>query len=180
MSFRSSFAILLLSAAAPTLLLAQAAPTATRRGDLQIGAGYADAAPDYGNRFTGYSIYADYDFLSHVGVEAGFHFVKNGGSNPDFDDIYEKSYEVGARYFRTYGRISPYAKIMIGRGVFNYPAYDHANLAYNLYAPGFGVDVRIRPYLNVRGDFEYQQWPNFPPNGLSPAVVTVGAAYHFR
>ena len=69
---------------------------------------------------------------------------------------------------------------MIGRGVFNYPAYYHANLAYNMYAPGAGVDVRIKSYLNVRGDFEYQQWPSFPPNGLSPAVLSIGAAYHFR
>ncbi len=165
---------------APTVVFAQAVPTATRRGDLQIGAGYSDAASDYGDHFTGYNLYGDFDFLTHVGAEAEFHFVKEGGSNPDFSDLYEKTYEIGARYFRTYGRVSPYAKIMIGRGVFNYPRYDHANLAYNMYAPGVGVDVRIKSYLNLRGDFEYQQWPSFPPSGLSPAILSIGAAYHFR
>lgn len=174
------FVAALLLAVAPAVLLAQAVPTATRRGDLQVGAGYSDAASDYGNHFTGFNIYGDFDFLTHFGAEANFHFVKEGGNNPDFSDLYEKTYEIGARYFRTYGRISPYAKIMIGRGVFNYPRYDHANLAYNLYAPGIGVDVHVKPYLNIRGDFEYQQWPSFPPSGLSPAVLSIGAAYHFR
>ncbi len=179
MPLKSVLAAILLGAA-PTVLLAQAIPTATRRGDLQIGAGYSDAASDYGNHFTGYNVYGDFDFLSHFGVEAEFHFVKEGGSDPNYSNIYEKTYEIGARYFRTYGRVSPYGKIMIGRGVFNYPLYDHANLGYNLYAPGAGVDIHVTSYLNVRGDFEYQQWPSFPPNGLGPAVLSIGAAYHFR
>ena len=49
-----------------------------------------------------------------------------------------------------------------------------------MYAPGVGIDIRIKSYLNVRCDFEYQQWPSFPPSGLSPAVLSIGAAYHFR
>lgn len=179
MPFRS-FLVAFLLVAVPAAGSAQAVPTATRRGDLQVGAGYSNAASDYGNRFTGFNIYGDFDFLNHFGAEANFHFVKNGVGGPDYNDIYEKTYEIGARYFRTYGRLSPYAKIMIGRGVFNYPRYYHANLAYNMYAPGAGVDVRVRSYLNVRGDFEYQQWPSFPSNGLSPAVISIGAAYHFR
>ena len=179
MLFRPCLAALL-SAAMSTVALSQATPTASRRGDLQVGGGYSDAASDYGDHFTGFHLYGDFDFLTHFGAEAEFHFVKEGGSNPDFSDLYEKTYEVGARYFRAYGRVSPYAKIMVGRGVFNFPRYDHANLAYNLYAPGVGVDVRIKPYLNVRGDFEYQQWPGFPPTGLGPAILSIGAAYHFR
>ena len=118
MPLRSILAVFLLTAA-PAIVLAQAVPTATRRGDLQIGAGYSDAASDYGNHFTGYNIYGDFDFLTHFGAEAEFHLVKNGGSDPEVSDVYE----IGARYFRTYGRLSPYAKIMIGRGVFNYPKY---------------------------------------------------------
>ena len=39
-----------------------------------------------------------------------------------------------------------------GRGVFNYPAYNEANLAYNMFAVAGGVDVRVRRYLSVRGD----------------------------
>ncbi len=166
------------------LLHAQAGPTAIRKGDLQIGAGYSNAQSDYGRRYAGFNIYGDFDFRSHWGVEANFHFVQ--APSPGLE--YEKTYEIGGRYFLTYGRFVPYAKIMIGRGVFNFPpapppasqTVPAANLAYNMYAPGAGVDVRVRPYLNVRGDFEYQQWPGFPPSGLGPSVISIGAAYHFR
>ena len=51
------------------------------------------------------------------------------------DDLYEKTYEVGGRYYRTYRKLSPYAKVMYGRGVFNFPALSDGfrpNLAYNL------------------------------------------------
>ena len=167
-----------------TLLLAQASPTASRAGDLQIGGGFSSAASDYGDRFNGAMGYADFDFKEHYGVEAAFHFVRQGNGAP----LYEKTYEIGGRYVRHYGRFAPYAKLLVGRGVFNFPACPPpanqsiacANLAYNMYALGAGTDVHVRPWLNVRGDFEYQSWPGFPPNGLSPMVVSIGAAYHFH
>jgi opacity protein-like surface antigen len=161
---------------AATLLHAQASPTASRLGDLQIGAGFSTANPDYSpSRFNGFAVYADFDFTQHLGVEAEFHYVKG----PSPDDFYEKTYEVGGRYHRTYGRIVPYAKGMVGRGVFNFQ-YGIANLAYNMFAGGIGVDYKLKPYLNLRADYEYQHWMGFPPDGLTPQVLTFGAAYHFH
>ena len=55
----------------------------------------------------------------------------------------------------------------------------HANLAYNLFAVGGGLDYRILRHVNARADFEYQRWMGFPPNGLAPSLLTFGAAYHF-
>ncbi len=172
-----------LLAGAPRLF-AQASATASRPGDLLLGGGYTSAASDYGKRFTGFGIYGDFDVTRHLGVELSFHKVNYGAGSP----LYEKTYEIGPRYFRTYGRFVPYVKFMIGRGVFNYPALPlpapqdqaRANLAYNMYAGGFGTDVKIRHWLYVRADYEYQKWGSFPPHGLSPQLVTVGAAYHFR
>jgi opacity protein-like surface antigen len=71
---------------------------------------------------------------------------------------------------------------MYGRGVFNstYRGQTTANIAYNMLAFGGGLDYRVLPYLNIRGDYEYQRWFGFPPNGLTPSVVTVGVAYRFR
>ena len=172
------------------MLYAQASPTASRSGDAQIGGGYTTSTSDYGKRFTGYNIYGDFDFTPHIGVEAEYHKVS--AASPSI--LYEKTYEIGARYFRTYGPIRPYVKIMVGRGVFNYPpnplpasqTVAGANLAYNMYAPGAGVDIRIRQWLFLRADYEYQQWPSFkgtptgPANGLTPQPFSVGAAYHFR
>jgi Outer membrane protein beta-barrel domain len=158
------------------LLHAQAIPTASRIGDLQVGVGYGLANSDYGpERFKGIAAYGGFDFTPHFGAEVDFRLLKD----PSPAAMYEKTYEVGVRYHRTYRRISPYAKIMGGRGVFNFQ-YNVANLAYNMFAIGGGTDVRVNRFLNARADFEYQNWSGFPPNGLSPLVGTVGLAYHFH
>jgi hypothetical protein len=158
-----------------SMLSAQSSPTASRIGDLQIGAGFSTAIPDYTNdRFNGLGVYVDFDLTTHWGVEGEFHYVKG----PAPLDLYEKTYEIGGRYHRTYGRVVPYAKAMVGRGVFNYQ-YGIANLAYNMFAGGAGVDYKLRRHINLRGDFEYQRWIGFPPNGLTPLVFTLGGAYHF-
>lgn len=168
--------ICLLSGA--SMLHAQASPTASRVIDLKIGGGYTSAASDYGARMTGGMGYFDLDVTAHLGVEGEFHFITQGSNQ-----IYEKTYEVGGRYFRTYGKLVPYAKVLYGRGVFNYPAYVvgglHPNLAYNMFAGGAGVDYKVLPYLYIRGDVEFQRWMSFPPSGLTPTLLTVGAAYHF-
>jgi hypothetical protein len=170
-----------------TLLSAQAIPTASRVGDLQIGVGYSNANSDYlPMRFNGATGYADFDISSHLGVEAEFRYLHA----PTPSAVYEKTYQVGGRYFRTYHRWVPYAKAMYGRGVFNFPYYPidntaapnvpTANLAYNMFVGGGGADFKLKPYLNLRADFEYQHWMSFPPNGLTPTVLTLGAAYHFK
>ena len=162
--------------AAP-LLNAQAAPTATRLGDLKIGGGFSTADSDYGDRFNGGAAYFDFDFRPNLGVTGEFHFVK------DQNDLYEKTYEVGGRYFREYRRFVPYAKVLYGRGVFNFPVNPDGfreNLAYNLIAAGGGTDYKVKPYLYVRADWEYQQWFSFAGSSLTPNIFTFGAAYHFR
>ena len=162
-----------------SMLHAQASPTASRRGDLQIGGGYTNANTDYvPNRVNGGTAYFTYDFKPHFGIEGDFRFVKDGPTN-----YYEKSYEIGGRYYRTYkGKWVPYGRLMYGRGVFNFTSQGvtTANLAYNLMAAGAGLDYKVLPYLNVRGDFQYQRWFGFPQNGLTPTLLTVGVAYHFR
>jgi opacity protein-like surface antigen len=166
-------------------LFAQADPTASRAGDLQIGGTFNLASPDYAPRtFKGYGFYATYDFRYHIGIEGEFHQL----NDPDKQqNLYERTYEIGPRYVLHYGRFAPYGKIMYGRGVFNYPpAFGDpnqgpiANLAYNIFAGGAGLDYHILPGLNARAEFEYQRWLSFPPNGLTPALVSFGAAYRFH
>jgi hypothetical protein len=162
--------------AGATLLHAQAVPTASRAGDLQIGVGYGIAKSDYSTSpYKGIAPYITFDFTHHLGVEGNFRFLQDPGSL----NLYEKTYEIGGRYHITYKRLLPYGKVMYGRGVFNFQN-NVANLAYNMYAIGGGTDYRLLPYINLRADFEYQSWSGFPPNGLNPIVGTIGAAYHFR
>ncbi len=117
-----------------SMLHAQASPTASRAGDLKIGGGWSNANTDYvPNRVNGGTAYVDFDFREHLGIEGEFHFVKDSTTN-----IYEKSYLIGGRYFRTYKKFVPYGKVMYGRGVFNF-AQDRvttANLAYNMFVGG--------------------------------------------
>lgn len=157
---------------------AQANATASRAGDLQVGGGMSLADSDYGgDKYKGFFIYSTFDFKEHWGIDFTFHQVKF--DNPPGIHLSERTYEIGPRYVLHYGRFNPYAKVMIGRGVFNFP-YDAANLAYNMFGGAGGVDVAIIKRVNVRAEYEYQHWMSFPPNGsLSPQVYSVGAAYHF-
>jgi opacity protein-like surface antigen len=144
-----------------------------------VGAGFSSANTDYlPKRVNGTTIYADWDFYHHFGLEGEFRYIKDGKTN-----IYEKTYEIGPRYSRTYHeRFSPYAKALYGRGVFNFTYRNQtiANLAYNMVGFGGGLDYKALRFLNVRAEYEYQRWFGFPPNGLAPSVITIGAAYRFH
>jgi opacity protein-like surface antigen len=161
---------------------AQAVPTASRAGDLQVGASFNLTQSDYSAQlFRGFGFYTTFDFTKHLGLAAEFHQA-NGNQ-----DKYERTFEVGPRYVTRFGPLSPYAKLMIGRGVFNFPpapgapsSGPAANLAYNMWAGGLGVDYKIHPSINLRVDYEFQQWNRFPPNGLTPQALSIGVAYHFH
>jgi hypothetical protein len=162
---------------------AQATPAATRSGSIQIGGGYSFAKPDYGQKnIQGFTIYGDWDFTRHWGIEGNIHRVSVITPN----DIGEDSYLVGPRYVFHFNRFRPYVKGQLGFGRFK-TDYDKDSLrpnytnTYKIYSLGGGVDYRATRHLNVRAfDFEYQGWPGFGKNGLTPYVFTFGAAYTFR
>ncbi|SDF48203.1 outer membrane beta-barrel protein [Terriglobus roseus] len=161
--------------------------TAYRNSDLQVGGYFSVVRPDYGPHLLGYGAYAAYDFKPHWGAE--FNFRQGNARNTD---IYERTYELGARYVITRkNHFNPYARASYGRGVFNFPPGINgfpfgANLAYNLMAFGGGVDYNLTRSINVRGDYDYQHWFGFPayPSGgtssISPQAFSVGVAYHFH
>lgn len=156
---------------------AQSLPTASRVGDLQFGGGVAIDHSGY--NFTpiklfGETAYTDFSNRPHWGGEFDFHRVTSSQDST----VRETTFEIGPRVFLTRGRITPYAKIFYGRGVYNF-THNVANIAYNIYTFGGGADIRITNYLNVRGDYEYQNWIGFPLGTLHPSMITIGAAYHF-
>ena len=165
-------------AGAPREARSQSIPTASRIGDLQIGGGFVFAHSAY--NFTpinliGAAGYTTFDWHEHWGAEFDF---RHSRATTD-TTIYERTYEIGPRVFLHRGAFSPYAKIMYGRGVYNFHN-NIANVAYNLYSYGGGADLRLRPWLNLRGDYELQNWMGFPLGTLHPSVVTIGLAYHFH
>ena len=173
MTGRLALALLMLGGA--SILHAQATATATRSGDLQVGVGYTIAKPDYGPQtYRGIAAYADFDLRSHLGIEAEFHQV--GSQNGD--QAYQRTYEIGGRYFFNYGPLAPYVKAMAGLGNFNYP-YSQTDLLYPLFAGGIGADYKIGIHLRLRGEYELQRWSGFSNGGLVPQMFTFGVAYRF-
>ena len=166
--------VIALFSTATSVALCQAMPQARRLADIQVGGDYSIANSDYThNDIRGLGFYADID-RGNFGLDLSFHQL----DDPNPTQVYERTYEVGARYFRHYGIFTPYGKVLVGRGVFNYPD-SQANLAYNMLVPGAGVDIAVYPTINLRADFEYQRWLGFQPNGLTPTLLTIGVAYHF-
>jgi hypothetical protein len=159
---------------------AQAVPSATRTGIAQFGGAGSVANPDYGpNKIGGLAIYGTFDFTMHLGIEGNIHYTSLFA--PDYTA--ENSYLIGPRYVFHHKNLYPYAKILVGFGRFSFTYKDasSATYTYKIYAPGGGLDIRASRHINIRAiDFEYQQWPGFPADGLTPLVATIGAAYAFR
>ena len=161
---------------------AQALPTATTTAAFQVGAGYTVASPDYGQKnLQGVSIFADYDFGLHFGVEADAHIVEL--ITPT--DIAENSYLIGPRYIIPYHRFKLYAKALAGYGNFRVLETQDNQGQYNGfyfdYALGGGLEYKATEHIIVRlADVEAQRWPNYGRDGLTPIVYTFGAAYHFH
>jgi len=157
---------------------AQSLPTASRTGDLQIGGGFVFAISHY--NFTPITLiggtgYVTFDWRTHWGLEGDFHHARGTQDST----IYERTYEIGPRIFLTRGAMTPYAKVMLGRGVYNFHN-GIANVAYNIYTYGGGADFRVARSWNVRADYELQNWMGFPLGTLHPSVMTIGMAYHFN
>ncbi len=157
---------------------AQAVPTASRNGTLQLGAGVTFDSTDYTPEMTkGVSVYGDFDFTKHIGVEGDIHFASIVAPG----DVGEDSYLFGPRYVVRRNRISAYAKAVFGIGRLNYQfdTSPHSSATYKIYAFGGGVDIKATRSINIRAiDVEFQKWPGYG-NGLSPIVTTIGVAYSF-
>jgi hypothetical protein len=169
---RSLLTLGLLLFSGTSIAFSQAGPTASRVADIQVGGGFTLAKSDYVvNNIRGFAFYGSIDINDHFGAEFDFHQL----NDPQPTQVYERSYEIGARYVRHYGIAHPYVKVLYGRGVFNFPQ-SAGNLAYNMMVGGGGVDFHVHPRINVRADFEFSG-PGLN-DGLSPMLFTIGVAYH--
>lgn len=138
------------------------------------------ASPDYApHKIEGVTVYGTFDFTRHWGIEGDIHKV----SLITPADVGEDSYLLGPRYVFRHDRLSPYTKALLGIGRFQYQfdTAPHAAFTYKIYSLGAGLDIKATQHINVRAiDLEYQRWPGFDGNGLTPIVGTVGVAYALR
>jgi opacity protein-like surface antigen len=168
----------------PSALHAQATAAATRGGIAQVGVSYTASNEDeyVGDWLQGMTFYGTFDLNNHLGVEGNVHLVSLFKDYFAFD---ESSYDAGIRWAQHYRKFTPYGKGLIGLGHATAPNPNqiegHSTPGtYFLFALGGGLDYGLTEKINLRADFEYQRWTNFPPHGLTPPLLSIGAAYRFR
>lgn len=168
----------------PSALHAQATAAATRGGIAQAGAAYTYSNEDEypGKHLQGLTLYGTFDLNNHIGVEGNVHLASLFKS---YFDYKETSYDAGIRWAWHKRKFTPYAKGLVGFGHATAPTPEQivggsTPGTYFLFGLGGGLDYGLTEKINLRVDFEYQRWPNFPPHGLTPPLLNVGAAYRFR
>lgn len=190
-SWRFIFPLLLLPATVVPAR-AQALYTASRAGDLQVGANLAFAASHYlpvdtpGDpaplsdltrqvHLRGGGAYATFDVRHHVGVELDL--LRLGATD---DTSTQTSFEAAGRYILFRGfHVVPYLRAGFGHGWYGYPQ-NLATVGYNLYGLGGGLDYHLTHSFNVRAAYEYQSWLDVPLKNPQPQVLSIGVAYRFH
>ena len=187
-----------LLACAACFVHAQTVPAATEGNlPLAVGAGFSGYNPDYGHgHLLGGTLWIDYTpnrvphLLRGIGIEAEARDLNYGRSATQPPDLREDVASGGLIYsWPHYRKFRPYGKFLMGFG--NADEENKLGLKYHdsrtVTSFGGGLEYRAFKSVWVRGDYEYQVWPDFfkhanpaiPAGLLNPQGFTVGAMYHF-
>jgi hypothetical protein len=187
--FKALSALLIVGASIPAL--SQVAPAVTGRENLpfRVGAGYSNYATDWpfgGGRLGGPSVWIDYDLpkmppnLTGLQLEVegrDLNYTRDNVTNPKLRQYtFAGGFNLAWRYDPAF---HPYAKFLVGVGNEEFgptsvPGYHKDSRLF--YAPAVGIDVRGYRRLWIRGNYEYQFWPDFfthhtqRPNGFTIGV----------
>jgi len=133
--------------------------------------------PVYGtgtNYLAGPGTYFDMHFTHWVQVEGEARWLRFH----EFRGEHQDHYLIGPRVpvFR-FGKAQLYGKAMVGLGRMTFPnLYGYGT--FTALAFGGGIDYKLSRKVALRGDFEFQDWPNFlPGQTIRPYGVTIGMAY---
>jgi hypothetical protein len=138
-----------------------------------VGGGVSDYYLQYGgSKIVGVTGFVDADTRRKLGIEAEGRWLDYRQTH----NIHAETYLAGPRYHFNVNRVQPYVKGLAGLGKFNFP-YNYATGKYFVIGAGGGADYFITPRLSVRGDFEYQYWPQFTFGAMSAGGVSVNLRY---
>lgn len=155
--------------------LGQASPTATGPGMyLAVGGMVSLFEGDYGQRkITGNALYVDANLYRCYGLETEIRRLRYSDSS----GMNQTTFLAGPRVsFRSHG-IVPYAKMLVGAGVFNFPYHD-GHGSYLVLAPGAGLDWNMGRKIRLRLiDVEYQDWTRFTFGPEHPYGASIGISY---
>jgi Outer membrane protein beta-barrel domain len=161
---------------------AQAIYAAKQNFRIQAGAAFLHLNNDYSPKpGEGLTAWVDVDLKRFHGVLVGAEVEANFGGIITPDDFGENTYLVGPRFSYQIHKLNLYGKVLVGRGTLTNQIRDISSTYNVLPAFGGGVEYRITRKINLRPvNFEYQQWPSFSPNGLTPLAISFGASYIIR
>ncbi len=153
----------------------QAAPAGIGPGSyISIGATFSGYESDYGKRKVGgASLFLDANLYRRIGAEAEFRDL-----NLHTDEgVRERTYLAGPKISALAYGFRPYAKLLAGRGDFDFP-FGYARGSYFVLAPGSGLDLQLRRsrFMVRVVDFEYQLWPQFTFGALHPYGLSSGVS----
>jgi hypothetical protein len=184
-------ALLIVSAVIPAL--SQAVPERRRVGikplPLRVGAGYSYYGSDWSGRIGGPTVWIDFDVPKLPPSWSGFQFEAEG-RDLNYNRTWSRTVDPTLRQYTVAGGVNyawrydpafhPYVKFLAGIGNINFetqhPGYRKDSRTF--YAPAGGVEVRAYRRLWIRGNYEYQFWPDFfRHHTLTPHGFTVGMYY---
>jgi hypothetical protein len=180
-------AFVVLSFAFSSVALGQVAPSAYRPGPSIYAGGTVSAFrpyPDAGKVLPGYpdntllgiGAYVDLNAPRWWGIEAEGRWLLFH----EFAQIHEDTYLIGPRFIFPMGKLKFSGKALYGIGDFAFP-YGYAHERTMALAFGGTVEYHLSKRISVRAlDVEYQKWPHFQNQGISPIGASIGVAYHLR
>ena len=188
MRLKILFAMCIFTIAVPAV--SQVAPDVTATGlPLTLGIGYSDYSTDWNGRLQGGTLWADWNFrhapgfLRGLSVEVEVRDLNYMRSSRQLN-LRQDTASGGVIYaWRHYQKFAPYAKFLAGYGSMNFtsgsPGYSHDSRT--MYIPGGGLQYRLHERIWMRGDYEYQFWPDFfRHQSLNPSGFTIGVSYDLQ
>jgi hypothetical protein len=175
---RNAFAFCLLFSMLASLRLAQAqvAPAGYAWASTLDAGGFASIFdPDYvPNKLVGGGAYVDLNLFHGIGIEAEGRWLRWHG----FEGIRQDNYLIGPRIkFKHFWKAQPYGKVLGGFSTMDFEDRD-ATGRFAALGMGGGMDISLGHRWSFRAvDFEYQAWPKFLMNSLSPYGVSSGISY---
>lgn len=181
-------ALFFVSASIPAF--SQVAPEGAVGGlPLTVGVGYSNYHTDWSGRLGGPVCWVNWNFynapslLHGLGIEVegrDLNFERTGGD----PKLRMDTIAAGAIYtWRHYHRVHPYTKFLLGYGSIDFTSFDpnYTHDSRTVYAPGGGLEYRVFRNVWVRGDYEYQIWPDFfHHHAFNPNGFVIGASYDLR
>lgn len=185
---KAFLAALAMAAALP--LSAQTNPAAKEGGwPVIVGGGLSRFNVDYPNvsssNMEGPTLWADWVRIPFVprqlGIEAEWRKIDLNAPSAA-PQLRTNSFLGGPTYTMTFSRLALYGKGMIGYGTLHFPAFGtYQNDSRTIRGVGGGAEYRAWDSVWLRGDYEYQWWPNlFVKGGMHPSGLTFSVGYDFR